>query len=140
MEKRIVAQLMRVAIQEAKIAVSSKSANRPFGAVLADRTGKIIVKAHNTTKADLDVTAHAEMNLLKKAFKKLRTVDLSPYTLIVNAEPCSMCATACIKAGIRTFYYGAPMEKSSNPLMGLRDVVKKAKGKILVKGGVDIIA
>ena len=140
MENKIISQLMKVAIQEAKIAVSSKTANRPFGAVLADRTGKIIVRAHNTTKIDLDVTAHAEMNLLKKAFKKLKTVDLSPYILIVNAEPCSMCATACIKAGIRAFYYGAPIEKSSNPLLGLRDIVKKTKGKVMVKGEVDIIA
>lgn len=127
---------MKEAVREAEIAVSSGSANRPFGAVLADKTGKIIVRAHNTTKTDLDITAHAEMNLLKKAFKKLKTVDLSKYIIVVNAEPCSMCASACIKAGIREFYYGSPIEKTCNPFMGLRDMAAKARGKIVVKGGI----
>jgi tRNA(Arg) A34 adenosine deaminase TadA len=138
MKKELISKLMKEAVKEAEIAVNSGSSNRPFGAVLSDKAGKIIVRAHNTTKSDLDITAHAEMNLLKKAFKKLKTVDLSQYIIVVNAEPCSMCATACIKAGIRKFYYGLPMEKNSNPFIGLREIAAKTKGKLLIKGGIDI--
>ena len=139
MRLEVVKKLMKEGIIEAEIGAKAKENNRPFGAVMADHNGRVIVKAHNTTKTDHDLTAHAEMNLLKKAFKKLKTVDLSPYTLIVNAKPCSMCATACLKAGIKAFYYGLPMEKTSNPSMGLRAVSKRARGKILIKGGIDIM-
>jgi guanine deaminase len=98
----------------------------------------MIAKAHNTTKTDQDITAHAEMNLLKKAFKKLKAVDLSSYVIVVNAEPCPMCATACIKAGIKEFYFGAAREKTSNPNLSLREIANKSRGKIIIKGGIDI--
>ena len=135
MRPEILSNLMKIAVREAELGVKAKASNRPFGAVLADKGGKVIVRAHNTTLADHDITAHAEMNLLKKAFKKLKKVNLSPYIIVVNAEPCAMCAAACIKAGIKAYYYGLPMEKGSNPYLGLRDVAKKAKAKILIKGG-----
>jgi len=133
MKEGIAKKLMAVAAKEAEKAAKSKTSNRPFGAVLADKEGKIIVKAGNTTKSDMDITAHAEMNLLKKAFRKLKTVDLSPYILVANAEPCSMCASACIKAGIKSFYYGLPREKSSNPYLGLKEVAVKSNGRITVR-------
>ena len=127
---------MIAAVKEAAIALSE--GNFPYGAILADKTGKIIIKAHNTTVTDRDITAHAEMNLLKKAFKKLKIVDLAKYLIITNAEPCSMCASACIKAGLKEFYYGAPIGKIDNPFMGLKEIVAKAKGKIVVKGGIEV--
>ncbi len=127
---------MIIAFEEADLVVEKGYSNRPFGAVLADKKGNIIAKAGNTTKRDNDITAHAEMNLLKKAFKKLKIVDLSEYIIVVNAEPCSMCATACIKAGIKEFYYSLPREKGCNPNLGLKEVVLKSKGKIIVEGGI----
>jgi len=129
MRKEIINDLMKIAVKESMI--SARKGNRPFGAVLAGKAGKIIVKAHNTIKTNLDITAHAEINLLKKAFKKLKTVDLSKYVIVVNAEPCAMCATACIKAGIKEFYYGAPRGKNSNPDISLEEVIQKSKGKII---------
>lgn len=135
MKPAIISKLMEEAVKEAEKAARHKDSNRPFGAVLADRSGRIIVRAGNTTRSDKDITAHAEMNILRKAFKKLRTVDLSPYILVINAEPCSMCASACIKAGIKAFYYGLPMEKKSNPYISLEEIVAKSRGKITVKGG-----
>ena len=43
----------------------------PFGAVIV-KNGKIIAQAHNTVTASNDPTAHAEVNAIRKACKKLK--------------------------------------------------------------------
>lgn len=106
--------------------------NPPFGAVLTDRRGNVIVTAHNTQISSLDVTAHAEINLLRKVCKKLKTKNLSKYLLFSNAESCSMCASAAIKAGIRSIYYGAPHEPSMDPNISIFELAKRAKKKIYI--------
>ncbi len=133
MRSEIIKKLIQIAEKEAVIAVQTGNSKRPFGAVLADKTGKVIVQVGNTSKSDQDLTAHAEMNVLRKAFKKLKSVDLSSYILISNMEPCSMCASASIQAGIRTFYYAHSLEDKCNPHLSLSDIIKKSQGKFTVK-------
>ena len=116
MNKKTKEELIEFAQKEAAKAVVK--GNRLFGTVLTDSKGKVIVTAHNTQNSSIDPTAHAEINLLRKASKKLKTTHLKGCRIFSNVEPCSMCMTACIKAQIRHFYYGASHE----------DVAKK-KGK-----------
>lgn len=73
---------MQKAVDESKINLMSNFKNGgPFGAVIV-KDGKIISSAHNTVLESKDATAHAEVNAIRDASKKLNTHDLSRmYTL-----------------------------------------------------------
>jgi tRNA(Arg) A34 adenosine deaminase TadA len=52
-----------------------------------------------------DITAHAEMNAIREACKKLKS-DLSGCVLYATCEPCSMCRGASERAKISKIIYG----------------------------------
>ena len=54
----------------------------PFGAVIVDKSGNIIAKSNNKVIASNDPTAHAEVNVIREACKKLGTYNLSDYILL----------------------------------------------------------
>ena len=126
--------LMRLVMKEVDIAI--KEGNSPFAAFLLDKNGNILYKAHNTTNTDIDPTAHAEINLIKKACKDLKTKDLSKYILISNANSCSMCLSAAIKANIINFIYGAENESTMNPNITIYDIKNKCKNEINIISGI----
>jgi len=79
----------------------------PFGAVIADADGRIVAREHNRVRADHDPTAHAEINAIRAAGRKLRAHHLSGCILATTCEPCPMCAAAIHWARIDTVVYGA---------------------------------
>jgi tRNA(Arg) A34 adenosine deaminase TadA len=79
--------------------------NDPFGALLADAAGKIVLEAENSAIADNTATAHAEFNLVSKASKLFTSRQLSSYILYSSCEPCAMCAGAIFFVGIRKVVY-----------------------------------
>ncbi|AFY99145.1 nucleoside deaminase [Calothrix sp. PCC 6303] len=91
---------MRVALEAAK------KGDAPYGAVLV-KDGEVFAIAHNTVKQDHDPSAHAEINVIRKLTAKLKNPSLEGYTIYTTGEPCPMCATACIWAGISEIIYGA---------------------------------
>ena len=110
---------MLLALKEAQKAAIADEV--PVGAVLIDsQTGKIIAKAHNKTEHGLDPTAHAEISVIRKASKKLKTKRLWGTTLFVTLEPCAMCAAAISFARIENLVIGATDEKSGAVLSGVR--------------------
>ena len=123
-------QLIKLAQKEAEKAI--QEGNVPFGAVLTDSLGGIVVVAHNTQISSNDPIAHAEINLLRRAGKKLKSRYLDGCRVFGNAAPCSMCVSACIKAHIRHFYYGASPEKTMDPWITVFDLAKKSKRKIYI--------
>ncbi|MBR0427785.1 MAG: nucleoside deaminase [Clostridia bacterium] len=127
-------KLMRIVIHEAEEAI--KEGNSPFGAILIDENGNIIEKAHNTAKSMCNPVLHAEINLITKACKKLNTRDLSKYCIMSNAWSCSMCMSACIKAKIQNFIYGAPSELDMNPNITIFDIKEKTNNKLNIEIGV----
>lgn len=116
-------KLMRVAMEEAELAL--ERGDDPFGSVIVDQAGNIIVREGNRQNTEQDPTAHAEIVAIRKAAKKLGTIDLSGYISICNAESCPMCATALILAGVREFYFGTYAEGFSIPYIRMRDVAHK---------------
>jgi tRNA(Arg) A34 adenosine deaminase TadA len=78
----------------------------PVGACLVTG-GEIIATLSNAVIGELDITAHAEMRVIREACGQLRRLDLSECTLYVTVEPCLMCLTACHYAGITDVIYGA---------------------------------
>ena len=70
-----------------------KAGQSPFGAVIV-KNGRIIAEAHNEVWKDTDITAHAEIVAIRKACKKLKTINLSGCQIYATTEPCPMCFSA----------------------------------------------
>jgi tRNA(Arg) A34 adenosine deaminase TadA len=85
--------------------------NHPFGALLADKDGKILLTAENSVVTDRDCTAHAETNLIRKACKAYESSFLSSCTIYASTEPCPMCAGAIFWANVRRVVFGLSEEK-----------------------------
>jgi tRNA(Arg) A34 adenosine deaminase TadA len=80
--------------------------NHPFGAILVDRGGNVLIEAENGYMPAHDGTAHAERLLATQACTTLSPDILSRATLYSSAEPCAMCAGAIYWAGIGRLVYG----------------------------------
>ena len=79
---------MREAIRLANESV--ERGGGPFGAVIV-KDGEIVAGSSNSVTIDNDPTAHAEVNTIREACRKLRTFDLSGCTIYTSCEPCPMC-------------------------------------------------
>lgn len=99
---------LRIAFKEAVRA--RERGNHAFGALLVDADGKPVLAAQNSVVTDGDVTAHAEMNLLRAASRKFEPGRLKTFTLYASGEPCPMCAGAIVWANIRRVVFGLGMD------------------------------
>src|SRR6478672_4222387 len=79
--------------------------NHPFGAILVDRNGKVLIEAENGYMPCHDGTAHAERLLATQACTTIDAAILRNATLYSSAEPCAMCAGAMYWAGIGRLVY-----------------------------------
>ena len=79
----------------------------PFGAGVFSIEGLSIALAHNEVVSTINPSAHAEMNAIAKACRRLGKPDLQGYWLVATAEPCPMCMAAIGTAGIRHVAFGA---------------------------------
>ena len=94
---------MRQAIRLANESV--ERGGGPFGAVIV-KDGEIVAGSSNSVTIDNDPTAHAEVNTIREACRKLRTFDLSGCTIYTSCEPCPMCLGAIYWARIGKIFYG----------------------------------
>ena len=99
---------LRIAFKEAVRA--RERGNHAFGALLVDADGEPVLAAQNSVVSDSDVTAHAEMNLLRAASRKFEPDQLKTFTLYASGEPCPMCAGAIVWANIRRVVFGLGMK------------------------------
>jgi tRNA(Arg) A34 adenosine deaminase TadA len=90
-----------------------KNGGGPFGAVIV-KDGKIIATGVNRVTANTDPTAHAEVNAIRKASKKLGTFDLAGCDIYTSCEPCPMCLGAVYWAHIDKMYYGNTKADAKN--------------------------
>ncbi|MCK9304980.1 MAG: nucleoside deaminase [Bacteroidales bacterium] len=99
------------------IALAEKNASGtqggPFGAVIVSGD-RIIARGVNTVTSENDPTAHAEVNAIREACKKLNSFTLKECTLYTSCEPCPMCLSAAYWAGIGRIYYAASREDAHN--------------------------
>jgi tRNA(Arg) A34 adenosine deaminase TadA len=96
--------LLRRAI--ALAAESREAGQHPFGALLADAEGRILMEAGNGFHPHGDGTAHAERLLATRACVELPPESRATATLYSSAEPCAMCSGAIYWAGIGRVVYG----------------------------------
>ncbi|MBM4197452.1 MAG: nucleoside deaminase [Gammaproteobacteria bacterium] len=97
---------MRLALAAARRA--ALAGEPPIGACLV-RDGAVIATAANAVIAELDITAHAEVMLIREACRRGRTLDLSGTVLYSTVEPCAMCQAASHYAGIGEIVYAASL-------------------------------
>jgi tRNA(Arg) A34 adenosine deaminase TadA len=80
--------------------------NHPFGAILVDADGRVLIEAANGYLPARDMTAHAERLLATQASRAHDPSFLARCTVYASAEPCAMCAGAIYWAGIGRVVYG----------------------------------
>jgi len=120
-----------------------QSGNHPFGALLADPQGNILLEAENTVVTDKDCTGHAELNLMRAASKKYDGDFLATCTLYTSTEPCPMCSGAIFWGNVRRIVFGLSEERlyslidpASEEILYLpcRDIFEKGQKPIEVIG------
>jgi tRNA(Arg) A34 adenosine deaminase TadA len=123
---------------------SQTHGNHPFGAILVDSAGEVLLEAENGFLPDRDMTGHAERLIATQASKQIAPAILSGATLYSSAEPCAMCAGAIYWAGIGRVVFGLSERRlkqmtgnhSENPTLDLpcRLVFAAGQRKIDVVG------
>ncbi|MBB5571600.1 MULTISPECIES: nucleoside deaminase [Rhizobium] len=108
---------MELALAEARSAGARGEV--PIGAVLV-LDHAVVAKAGNRTRELNDVTAHAEIAVIRMACVSLGQERLTGADLYVTLEPCTMCAAAISFARIRRLYYGAEDPKGGGVDNGVR--------------------
>jgi len=96
---------MELALDEAKKAGQKNEV--PIGAVVVNSSGSITAAAHNQVITRADVTAHAEILVLRAACEAAKNYRLPGTTLFVTVEPCPMCMGAIIHARVERLAFGA---------------------------------
>lgn len=132
--------------QAVAVAAAARAAgNHPFGALLADASGQVLLTAENTVVTRNDITGHAETNLVRLASARFTSDELADLVLVTSTEPCPMCAGAIFWSGIGTVVYAlseeslygeAPGEDSL--LLPCREVFARGGRPVVVHGPVDL--
>jgi tRNA(adenine34) deaminase len=110
-------RFMQIAFEEARAAGSRGEV--PIGAVVV-KDGEAIGRAGNRTRELHDVTAHAEIEAIRRAALSIGDERLVDADLYVTLEPCTMCAAAISFARLRRLYYGAEDPKGGGVDNGVR--------------------
>ena len=86
----------------------------PFGSsIVHTRSGKLLLRRLNAVAREFDPSAHAEVRAIRLATKKLKDISLAGYTLYTTCEPCPMCMSTALWAGIDRVVYGATIEDAN---------------------------
>jgi len=83
----------------------------PVGAVVV-RDGQVLGEGCNAPIGQHDPTAHAEVQALRQAARRLGNYRLEGCTLYVTLEPCAMCSGALLNARVARVVYGAREPKT----------------------------
>ncbi len=91
--------------------------DQPYGAVVV-RDGRVIGEGVSAVVTRNDPTAHAEIEALRDAMRRLGTRDLSGCDLYGTSRACGMCEPAAAGAGIARMYYGPDGRDAGVPRAG----------------------
>ena len=123
---------MKAALKCAQTALAEGEV--PIGAVVV-LNGKIIARGHNRRTKKQIATAHAEVEAIEKACKKLKSWRIPECEIYVTLEPCPMCMGAMLNARIKKVYFGA-YEAKGRSLTSQIAEANLLNHKIEVEGGV----
>ncbi|MEE1086417.1 MAG: nucleoside deaminase [Schaedlerella sp.] len=128
---------------------SRESGNTPFGALLVDEAGNIVMEQGNIEITEKICTGHAETALAARASHEFSKEFLWKCTLYTTAEPCAMCAGAIYWANIGRVVYGMTEKRlleltgsdEQNPTFNLpcREVFARGQKPIRVIGPIESV-
>jgi tRNA(Arg) A34 adenosine deaminase TadA len=101
--------LLRRAIAIAASAITQGDA--PYGSLLADPGGAILVEAHNTVRRDNDISAHPELKLARWAARELTPEAAVRTTMYTSCQPCQMCTGGIVRSGLGRVVYALATEQ-----------------------------
>jgi tRNA(Arg) A34 adenosine deaminase TadA len=93
---------------------AARAGDQSFGAVVV-KDGRIVGEAPSRVVTGTDPTAHAEMEALRDAARRLGTRDLSGCDIYASTRPCPMCEAASYWAGIARIHHGADAADAGPP-------------------------
>jgi len=129
-------KFMRLAIKKAREGVSR--GQTPFGACIV-KSNKVIACSHNIVWKNCDITSHAEIEAIRRACKRLKTIDLSGCTIYSSCEPCPMCFSACHWAGIRRIVFGCGIKVARD--FGFNELsISNLRMKQMAKSEVNVLS
>jgi tRNA(Arg) A34 adenosine deaminase TadA len=118
--------------------------NHPFGALLVDADGNVVVESENTVVTGGDCTGHAETNLMRIASQRFSPEFLRGCTLYASTEPCVMCAGAIYWSNVRRVVFALSEDElrdivgadPENPTLALpcREVFARGQHEVEVSG------
>lgn len=131
-------RFMRAAIAEAKAA--ARDGNAPIGAVIV-RNGRIVERGRNKVFTSQDITAHAEIVVIRKTTRRLRNLSLKSCTLYTTFVPCAMCIVTMLRTNIRRVVYGAEASDALQFSSGIHQELNRgaygiARARVNFLGGV----
>lgn len=104
-------EFMTLAIEQAKL--SAQETEVPVGAVIV-RNGEVVSVGRNRRETGKNALAHAEIEAIDLACKKLGGWRLWECEMFVTLEPCPMCTGAIINSRIRRLVFGASDYKAGS--------------------------
>ena len=134
------ARHLRAAIELSRAARAK--GNEPYGALLVDAGGTVLLGGENTQVTDRDCTGHAELNLMRAASRRFDAATLAGCTVYASGEPCPMCAGAIYWGGIGRVVYALSVESmialagpgADEIRLSCRDVLGRGARRIEVNG------
>lgn len=121
---------MELALTQAKLAADELEV--PVGAVIV-RNGEVISVGRNRRETGKNALAHAELEAIDLACKKLGGWRLWECEMFVTLEPCPMCTGAIINSRIRRLVFGAsdPKAGSCGSVINLFDLPYNHKPEVI---------
>jgi tRNA(Arg) A34 adenosine deaminase TadA len=94
--------------------ISLERGDQAYGAVIV-KDGRIVGEGISAVITASDPTAHAEMQAIRDAARRLRTRDLSGCELYGTSRACPMCEAGAYWAGVARMYYGEAIADAGAP-------------------------
>lgn len=121
-------KFMKEALKCAKKALEEGEV--PIGAVVVC-DGKVISRGHNRRTKRQVATAHAEVEAIEKACRKLKSWRIPECEIYVTLEPCPMCLGTMLNARIKKVCFGAYEKKG-------RSLTREIAGANLVNHVIEV--
>jgi tRNA(Arg) A34 adenosine deaminase TadA len=94
--------------------IATERGDQPYGAVIV-RGAKIVGEGVSAVITTPDPTAHAEMQAIRDAARRLRTPNLSGCEMYGTSRACPMCEAGAYWAGLLRLWYGESIADGGGP-------------------------
>ena len=96
---------------------ASAAGDQAYGAVVV-QNGRIVGEGPSRVVSATDPTAHAEIEAIRDAARRLGTRNLAGAVLYASSRPCPMCQAAAYWAGVGKYYFGSDLNDGGAPRLG----------------------